>query len=57
MRRKDRRSVDSGTQAGIQVAVGDLVSIFQALSTVNTFKMPSTDACVLHPKLGANPTI
>jgi hypothetical protein len=35
MRRKERKSVDSGTQAGIQVAVGDLVSILQALSTVN----------------------
>jgi hypothetical protein len=64
MRRNDKKIVDFGTQAGIQVAVGDLVSILAASVTLDkefwgiSFfgELPRRDV-YLHPKLGASPTI
>jgi hypothetical protein len=58
-----RKTVDSGTQAGIHVAVGALVSILAtSLNQSSAFSSKSGDAFqyrrrFLHPKLGMDPTI
>lgn len=58
MRKKERRSVDSGTQAGIHVPVGDLVSILASPLNLNlncvVYPRKYGNFQVQQPKLGAN---